>query len=213
MTTALIVVGIVAVAVVGVLWVRHALRCKYERIHCAKGLPDLAEALGLEYTPPRRIGDIMGTLGGEYEQYEIELKMDQGSAPLRISRLGFESFPASFRVYKPYHHPEDGWVVFDTGDPVFDQFFKTRHVSILFAETIRSIPEILETLGAFVRRWAPKVYFLEINPGWARGGLKIAKVLTGEGEELWQPVDDLREFIPDLVHVLDTLQKHAPPRG
>ena len=61
-----------------------------------------------------------------------------------------------------------------------------------------------------VIRWAPKVYFLEINDSWARAGLKIAKHLPGEGEELWQPVDDLRAFIPDLVGLLDTLQKHAP---
>lgn len=191
--------------------VYHWYRTWRDRIQCARDLPGLADDLGLEYKRSRTIGQIMGTVSGEYRGREIRINPHSGRDPLHIGTRGWASFPAEFATDKPLVYPKDGWITFDIGDPVFDRLFRTRYVLAAYADTIRQTPEIMRALVTFAHRWVQQISSLGISGGGAGWRLKISAWSDTFASDMWQPVEPLRRFIPELVDLLDLLQQHAPP--
>ncbi|MBU1245008.1 hypothetical protein KKD52_05560 [Myxococcota bacterium] len=202
-----IILGIGALVAGGV--VMHLMRCRRARLRCALELPGLAEALGLTYTQSRTIGQIMGSVSGTYRGRQLEIDPDSGRHPLEISRRRDRVSPIDLDTRQPRLHPEPGWVVLPSFDPAFDKLFKKRYASAAFAEMLSARPELTEALSGFARRWGSRISHLGISGGSASFRLKIGALSDTWNEDMWQPVDELQAFIPDLVNLLELVEQHA----
>jgi len=191
----------------------HLLKCRRARLRCAHELPGLAEALGLKFSQSRTIGQIMGTVGGTYRGRLIEIDPDSGRHPLEISRRRDRVSPIDLDTRAPSLHPEPGWVVLPRFDPAFDKLFKKRYAPSSLAETLSARPELTEALSGFAHRWGRRISHLSISGGSASFRLKISALSDTWNEDLWQPVDELQMFIPDLVDLLELVEQHASEKS
>jgi hypothetical protein len=125
----------------------------------AQRFPDLAEKLGLDFTPPRYPGNV-GVMSGTYAGREVRVDPDDQ----RLIKVRFRGTPrVDLRTYENALRPPFDMVTIHTGDRIFDRFFKTRFASEDIAAVIATSRDAGKGLAPFTGRYARHVQSVTVT--------------------------------------------------
>lgn len=134
-------------------------RRKLGRKRAAQRFPELAQQLGLDYTPPRYKGNV-GILTGTYDGRLVRVDPDDQ----RLIKLRFHGTPrVDLRTYENSLRPPFDMVTVHSGDREFDRFFKTRFASEDIAARISTTPEAGQRLAPFMGRYSRHVQSVTVT--------------------------------------------------
>ena len=148
-----------------------------------RDFPAAAEALGLTFVAASDPGGI-GEIKGEYRGRKVTIAPDR-NAIILFSVAGLPNLFLSTKVYEKKN--------FDTGNSVFDGFFRTRSMNKpeQLVHRINDSGTALDFLSAFNSRWKRKLDYFSVTKDGIDLKLKY-------GMNSYVPVKDLEQLLPDL---------------
>jgi hypothetical protein len=153
------------------------------RRRAKRQFPVVAKKLGLNFVASSDRSEI-GRIEGNYQGRKIRIAPDENATMLyRISGL-----PDIFLSTKVYEREN-----IDTGNMVFDSFFRTRNIKRpdSIVDRINKRGAALEFLHDFNRRWKRKLEYFEVSDEGIRLSFK-------HGMNGYMPATDLEQLLPEL---------------
>lgn len=162
------------------------------RRKAVREFPAAAQKFGFSLKKSRSTGQI-GLYAGSYNGYHFTVEPDRSATVhLRMKPVpGLEVFIT-----------RQGRTNFDSGDPQFDAFFRTRLVSAELGRHLRASSPFVNFAVKFCRRWKGRYDYIQIYPDSIYCAFKY-----GSGHYIPAPV--LEQVIPDMVKLADGLQAAA----